>query len=97
MPLVLSLKRGQDFFVNNERIVVSNVFSETQFQLKRAADGRVFDVIDSAVVEILPDVYVQAGDRPQSALARVSIDAPPDKLILRGDKYRAQRGINEQV
>lgn len=91
MALVLSLKEGQDFYVGDERFVVQAVIDETNFKLMRAADGKSFHVTDSRAAEIIDDVFVSAGDRPAAILARVSIEAPPEKLILRGEKYREQR------
>jgi hypothetical protein len=91
MALVLSLKEGQDFYVGPERFVVDSVIDETNFTLTRASDARVFKITDARAAEIADEVFVSAGDKPMAVLARVSIEAPPEKLILRGDKYRQQK------
>lgn len=91
MPLVLSLAGGQDFYVDEHRFIVTHQFHETQFRLERVADGARFDVVDDRSVEILPGVFCSAGDfRSDRSLARVVLEAPPDVLILRGEKYRQQ-------
>jgi hypothetical protein len=48
MPLVLSLKEGQDFFVGDERFVVEDVYSETHFRVRRADTGKLFEITDLA-------------------------------------------------
>lgn len=88
MPLVLSLKAGQDFYVGDERFIVDQVYAETHFMLARPGTGETFEVTDLRATEILPDVFVSAGERPQAQLARVAIEAPSDVLVLRGDKFR---------
>jgi hypothetical protein len=88
MPLVLSLKTGQDFYVGGERFVIGEVFSEAHFMVTRASTGESFEVTDLRATEILTDVFVSAGERPQAQLARVAIEAPSDVLVLRGDKFR---------
>ena len=88
MPLVLSLKEGQDFYVGDERFVVEDVYSEMHFRVRRAGTGKIFEITDLGATEIMPDVFVSAGEKPQAPLARVNIEAPPSVLVLRGDKFR---------
>jgi sRNA-binding carbon storage regulator CsrA len=90
MPLVLSLRAGQDFYVNDEQVLVHVVRDPRRFDLKVVSSGRVFAVTDQEAVEIMEDVFVSAGDRPQNGLARVAIDAPREIEILRGDRYRGE-------
>jgi hypothetical protein len=88
LPLVLSLKRGQDFFVGEDCFVIDAVLSETQFRLRHSATGRSFEVDDTKSTEIMPDVFVSAGEKPLATMARVAIEAPQEILILRGDRKR---------
>ena len=88
MPLVLSLKEGQDFYVGDERFVVEDVYSEMHFRVREVGTGKIFEITDLGATEIMPDVFVSAGERPQALLARVTIEAPPSVLVLRGDKFR---------
>lgn len=88
MPLVLSLREGQDFYIADTRFMIRRVHSETHFELRNHESGDVFDISEKRATEVLPDVFISAGDRPQMQIARVAIDAPPTILVLRGEKYR---------
>jgi hypothetical protein len=88
MPLVLSLRSGQDFYVGDERFVVGAIRGSANFDVIADRSGRRHEITDARSTEIMNDVFVSAGDRPQTGLARVAIEAPQDILILRGEKYR---------
>ena len=88
MPLVLSLRTGQDFYVGDEQLIVQTVRGSTCFDVRVASTGKVHEITNSQAAEVLDDVFVSAGDRPQPGLARVAIEAPSYLLILRGEKYR---------
>ncbi len=88
MALVLSLKVGQDFYVGDERILVLDIFTPTSFALIHERSGRVVRVSDARASEVLPNVFVSAGEKPEAMIARVAIDAPRSMLIIRGDKRR---------
>lgn len=88
MPLVLSLRQRQDFFVGDERFVIDHVYSDTHFRIRHEATGKVFDITDTMSTEILPDVRVFAGDQEQAMLVRVAIEAPREIVVLRGERYR---------
>jgi hypothetical protein len=90
MPLVLSLRQGDDFYVGKRRVEVWACTGRVKFQLK-LDNGVVFNVSDEESIEILDDVFVSAGNRagrPQHGIACVSIDAPREISIVRGDRYR---------
>ena len=93
MPLVLSLRVGQDFFVGNEQVTVTKITGYSKFDVRVTSSGRTYYVNDEEAVELheLSDVYLSAGDRPQAGLARVAIDAPREIPILRGDAARSPR------
>lgn len=88
MPLVLSLKKGQDFYIGDERFLIDEVYSETHFRVRRERTDKMFEITDTRATEIMPDVFVSAGERPQPLMARIAIEAPPNVLVLRGDKFR---------
>ena len=90
MPLVLSLRVGQDFFVGAEQVTVVKITGYSKFDVEVTSSKRVYHVSDQDAVELheLADVYLSAGDRPQAGLARVAIDAPREIPILRGDAAR---------
>jgi hypothetical protein len=87
MALVLNLKAGDDFYVKDRQFIIERVVSETNFTIREAATGKVFEITDTRSTEIMPDVMVAAGE-PYVVSARVAIEAPADILILRGDKFR---------
>ena len=91
MALVLSLREGQDFYLDDAQVLVTRVDGLMHFQLMLAASGQSFVITDAESVEVLPDVFVSAGDRPQRGIARVAIDAPREIRITRGDRWREYR------
>ena len=88
MPLVLSMKSGQDFYVGDQQVVIEKVRRDYTFDIIVTETGKRHTVTETEAVEVLDDVFVSAGDRPMAGLARVAIEAPPDVLILRGERYR---------
>lgn len=88
MPLVFSLKQGQDFYVEDEQVVITSVVDYRKFELVRASDGKRFKITEEESTEIMDDVWIASGDNFQTGIARVSIDAPREITIYRGDKYR---------
>ena len=90
MTLVLSLRRGQDFYVGDQQIEVETIRGKQSFDVRVVATGRVHTITDERATEVLPDVFPSSGGRAQEGLARIAIEAPPDVLILRGAKYRGE-------
>jgi hypothetical protein len=91
MALVLSLRDGHDFYVADTQIIVGRVSGLTRFELSVPSTGKKYVVTDKESAEIVEDVFVSAGDRPQKGIARVAVTAPRSITIIRGDKYRAER------
>ncbi len=90
MGLVILLRAGEDFFIADERYVMSRI-DGTTLRIERPRDGAVFEITNDEMREIEPDVLVQAGDRVTTRAARVLIEAPRSKKILIGPKYRMAR------
>lgn len=88
MPLVISLRTEQDFYVGNEQFVIGAIHSPRSFQVIHAASGKVFEIDDSRAVEVLPDVLLSSGDQGLPNTARLVINAPRNILVIRGDAYR---------
>jgi hypothetical protein len=88
MPLVLSLRKGDDFYVGSSHFVLCDVLSDTQLEIESATTGKKFTITHTRQTEIMPDVMVSAGGRQRAVVARVVIDAPRDLLVVRGDKWR---------
>jgi hypothetical protein len=90
MGLVISLRAGEDFFIADERYVLSAI-TGTTLRIERPRDGAAFDITGDEMREVEPDVLIQTGDRLTTRAARVRIDAPRSKTILIGPKYRMSR------
>lgn len=90
MSLILTLRRGFDFYSGDDRIVVSKIHSSTQFDLR--TELGVTTVTEHDWVEILPGVTVRAGipAHQGTRIIKVQIEAP-GKRLLRGELYR--RGL----
>ena len=88
MALVLSLRKGDDFYVGDERFVVLAIHSPTAFSLMHERSKNTFQIGDAKAIEVYPSVFVSAGEKPEAMIARVAIDAPRSLLIVRGDKRR---------
>ena len=92
MPLVLSLKQGEDFWVRDQQVVVSEIVNATRFHVAVVGTGKTYEITDAEATEILKDVFVSAGDFYKYGMIRVAIEAPLEIEILRGDRYRRKYG-----
>lgn len=102
MALILSLKEGQDFYVGNERFVLTEIVDENRFRLVHdiangPAEPKPMLITDERSREVLPDVFVSAGEMHQTNVASIVIDAPREILILRGDLRRADPSYKESA
>jgi len=88
MALVLSVREGEDFYVEDVRVVVEKVVGNEEVIL-RTPDGKLHHATLTKAAEVLPDVMISADDRRSGAMGRLVIEAPREKLILTGDKWRA--------
>lgn len=90
MSLVLSLKQGDDFWVRDSQVVVTRIQDAKKFWVQVAGNDKEFEITDSHATEIIPNVFVSAGDFFKYGMIRAAIDAPREIEILRGDRYRAK-------
>jgi len=88
MPLVMSLKPGEDFFVGDERVIVGSIQGKTRFEVVVERTGVKYRISEEEAVELMPEVYVSSGPRPTAGVAKVAIEAPKEITILRGERYR---------
>jgi hypothetical protein len=91
MPLVLSLKEGDDFWVNDQQIVVGKIESGSQFWVSATGSDKEHEITDAKAREVRPDVFVSAGGFLKYGMVRVVIEAPRSIEILRGDRYRTKK------
>lgn len=94
MALILSLKEGHDFFVDEERFELHQILGENEFIIKAMSDPngkppKQWRITDECNQEIMSDVFVSAGEMHQISVASVVVEAPRSILILRGDLKRA--------
>lgn len=89
MALVLTLRAGEDMFVDHDQFTLSRIVDESNVRFVRERDQAVFDVSTEEKTEIDEDVLVQLGDRITTKSVRIAIDAPRSKMLLTGVKYRA--------
>lgn len=94
------MREGDDFFLNDDRVVMSHLVNGQQFSLMvyrggRELDGIAFHVRTDRWTALNAGVHVQAGDSQSvnSRIAKVRIDAPKDVVVMRGAKYRS---INQE-
>ncbi len=87
MGLVLSLKRGQDFYVEDTRVVVESIRDDSTFVL-RSHGGESVVVTPDFAVELFPEVYVSASQREAPGVAKIVIEAPRRIGVILGDRYR---------
>jgi len=91
MGLVLTIRQGEDFFVDNDQFFLEKIISEDEVRIFRPKDGKKITASTKDMTDIQDDVSVQVADRITSKAARLVIEAPRTKLILTGVKFRTPR------
>lgn len=100
MPLILSLKVEDQFYVEDEQFTLVEIISEHEFVISATladAKPQTWTITDEHGREVMPDVFIAAGDMHQTNVASVVITAPRDIVILRGDLYHAGLPQKEKV
>lgn len=95
MALVLTLKKGEDIYIGDERFVLTARDAEGRFVLHHDTMGDLFFEVD-VEVEILPGVHIAGSSTIEDSGTRVTIDAPRRIPILLGRRYR-EAAINAGV
>lgn len=91
MALTLSIWEGDDFYVDDRRVVLKLAMSSKHVVLE-TDDGQEHDVVFDRMAEIMPDVLVGLGKQTDNrGLMRILIRAPQDMVIMRGELYREQQ------
>lgn len=88
MPLVITAKEGDDFYVEDVRYVVIDVRSATDFMIRRPDASLVW--VSDEWIELDAGVWVSYGlsKRTEGRIVRIMLNAP-GKCILRGELYRS--------
>lgn len=88
MPLVLTLKVGQDLYISDYRFILTRTCRNEPFHLERCADGQSFSLAEDQEVEVLPTVSCSLrDDGAGSSQVRLALEAPPGLSILRGSVH----------
>ncbi len=87
MPLTLSMRCGDDFYVGDNQVILREIHSSFQ-SVVALSSGQQFTVVADSAIEVLPEVFVSMGHEDQSNMVRLVIDAPREQLILTGRNYR---------
>jgi len=90
MTLALSLRPGQDFYVGDEQFVIESLKGRHTFEVRAVTTGKVHLITEERAIEVLADVFLSSGGQAKAGLARIAIEAPPEVLILRGNRYRGE-------
>jgi hypothetical protein len=83
VPLILSLKEGDDFTVAGKRMHIVKVLPDRHFVVYHESTDTHFEIVMDRMSEVEPDVFVSSGDRANASTARVVIDAPREIRIKR--------------
>lgn len=97
MPLILTLDKGESFFLRDIRkpkseqedieVVVDSIHRNHHFVLK-TPDGTCHEIVQDRMAEVWPETFVSSGTRSSAALARIVISAPEEIKIRRSQKLR---------
>ena len=97
MALVISMRVGQDFYIADQRVVVSWIESPYKFGLKLGGELHIVNDLDWTT--IYPGVRVMAGtprNQYQNTIVKVMVEAP-GMTVLRGQLYRGPGGEKPKV
>lgn len=93
MALTLSMKSGSAIYIGSERFCVADVLSSTKFVLVRKEEQTIGKLTKTKThrhvitnehsTEVLPDVWVSAGEGHPANVASVVFEAPRNIVILR--------------
>lgn len=95
MGLVLGMKKGNDVYIGEHktRIRMREIFSPTDFLIGVTTDGINYtniQITEGKTVEILPGIIISCAKPGTAEIARVSIQAPRDVSINRGNIVRRE-------
>lgn len=96
MPLILGLRQGSDFFVEDDRFVLHEIRAGNDFDLINEATGKLFTITDAEATEVASDVLISSGDY-YAGQVHVVIDAPRDIKIARGKVIRRGEGETKGI
>lgn len=87
MGLSLKLRHGEDFYVEDTRVVIKSVHVDSSFTIQ-AEGGEPMHVGQDFAVELFPGVMVSASQNPEPNVAKIIIEAPRSISVVLGSLYR---------
>lgn len=96
MPFTITMKEGEDFYLNDERVKMIRLVTGQDFTLE--VNGYPFKPNQDDWLPLTDGVQVQAGysKTSKSRLAKVRLQAEPGIRVLRGKQYRAFKAQEEK-
>jgi sRNA-binding carbon storage regulator CsrA len=86
MGLILSLREGEHLTIGETRFEVLEILKNRNLILQDP-EGTCWEINDDRACEVLPTVWISAGDRARhQQSARVVIEAPRSIPVRRGDR-----------
>ncbi len=89
MGLILTLRKGEDFFVGDSRFVVETIFDGRHFILYDPERDTRYEITEESASEIDDNVLVCAA--VSTTQINISIEAPREMPIVRGSLSRSGR------
>jgi sRNA-binding carbon storage regulator CsrA len=90
MALILAAQQNESVFIGDVKLTVINILSPSLFKVKvwGEAFDTIFTIRSSERVEVLPDVFLSAGNTGSMEHVKMVFEAPKDRIILRERLYR---------
>jgi len=94
MALILAAQEGESIFVGDTKVVVEQIITPTRFKVRvEGGMDAIYEIGIKHRTEILPDVYLSAGDTGNIDFVKLVLEAPRNRVILRERLYRnAKKG-----
>lgn len=93
MALILSAREGESVYIGDVRLVVIDILSADRFKvLVEGPLDTVHEIRHTERVEVLPEVFLSAGNTGSSEAVKLVFEAPKDRVILRERLYRRSAG-----
>lgn len=91
MALILAAQENESVFIGDVKVTVTDILHPTLFKVAVEGQGAALDTIytirSSERVEILPDVFLSAGNTGSMTHVKLVFEAPKDRVILRERLY----------
>ena len=85
MALVLGMEEGQTIWIDDIPITLQEIVTPMRYRFKVVKENMntIFEINEHEKIEILPEVFLQAGRSKKDYIMRLAITAPKQRLIER--------------